>query len=152
MHRKKGDQYVGHEKFGKRDGAEGDHGNDLVEQGVAVKGGQNSQYDGDGNGDHGGHGSQKEGVGEPPADQFGDGPAIGQGVAQIALQKTAQPGKVAHMGGQIQLEFLAKSRHGFRCRLLPQDGFGQVAGQGFDADKDQYGNDDDGDQDQGRVV
>ena len=49
------------------------------------------------------------------------------------MKKIVQPTKIAHMGGKVQFELLAKGRHRLRSGLLTQDLRCQITGERLNA-------------------
>src|SRR3546814_1409113 len=82
---------------------------------------------------------EKQGVAEPKGDLLGDRAAAGPGIAEVALQGTAEPLDVADDGGAVEAELGADVGHRLRRRRLAEVDLRKVSWQRLDAEEDHPG-------------
>ena len=73
-------------------------------------------------------------------------------MTEIALKDAAEPRDVPLVGRQVELELLAECSDRFLGSGLAQNGLGQISRQQFDPEKDDQGNDEEGEEAQRQAL
>ena len=136
MDRHHEDQDVGDEELGEGDGAQREDVDRAVVEGVAVERRQDAEGQRQRNRDDRGDEREEQRVLQAHAHELGNLALVGERLTEIALHDAAEPGDVALVRRQVELQLAAKRGDRLRRRPLAEQGLRDVSRQQLDAEKD----------------